>query len=392
MSFAKRQLELRDRGWDATDDLVCSDCVDDEDLTAKIAVAEQPDETCTFCGRTSAANIDALMEPFIAGVRRVYERAVEELPWDSSEGGWQAASVIDSHDLVGMFEEYLTGPGLADAVRGMLNDEDWVERDWAVPLADEALRESWDRFVRQVKYETRFVFWRLPIKVEHAPGEIPPSQILEAVGQLVDIFPETLTTEVGPDTLLWRARPHDAATPLKTGASLGTAPVEFSKPNRMSPAGIPMFYGALDAATAELEACQDTEHENISVGAFRASGVLKLLDLTHLPPVPSIFADNGDERPQWTFLHYFTKQLRQKPVLPDVDYVPTQVVTEYFLRVFGDGDFFDGVMYHSDVTGGDTCVVVDVRNDGCVDIELGWDSGDKLRLALDVSTLDTKKI
>jgi len=300
--------------------------------------------------------------------------------------------VIDSCDLVGIFEEYLTGPGLADAVRRSLNDEEWVQRDWAVPLADEALRDSWDHFVRQVKYETRFVFWRLPIEPDHPPGEIPPSQILEAVGQLVDIFPETLTIEVEPDTLLWRARPHNAATSAKTGADLGTAPLESFKSNRLSPVGIPMFYGALDAVTAELEACQDKKDEYVTTGAFRASRFLKLLDLTSLPRVPSIFADNADERPQWTFLDYFARQLRQKPVQSDIDYVPTQVVTEFFLRVYGEGDFFDGVMYHSDVTGGDRCVVVDVRNDGCVDIESGWDSCDQLRLGLDVSTVATKRL
>jgi hypothetical protein len=34
--------------------------------------------------------------------------------------------------------------------------------------------------------------------------------------------------------------------------------------------------------------------------------------------------------------------LRAKPELEEIDYVPTQVVTEYFLKVFGDGGLAGG--------------------------------------------------
>ena len=104
---------------------------------------------------------------------------------------------------------------------------------------------------------------------------------------------------------------------------------------------------------------------------------------------PSIFAPNGAERPQWTFLHYFARTLRAKPELPEIDYVPTQVVTEYFLKVFGQGRFFDGLQYMSDVDGGDRCVVIDVANSGCVDLEQGWTDSSRLQLALLPDTLRT---
>jgi hypothetical protein len=63
-------------------------------------------------------------------------------------------------------------------------------------------------------------------------------------------YPERLTAEMEPNVKLWRARPHDAHEEVAPAAELGTTPVSKSRSNRMSPAGIPMFYCAFDERTA----------------------------------------------------------------------------------------------------------------------------------------------
>jgi hypothetical protein len=368
VGMAKRWMEEQDaQGWSFTDSFVCWRCVDEPVLRGTLLAQETPEQECSFCGISPAAPLGALLGPFVKGLRRRYDRAGDELPWDGREGGYQG-DTIDTWDLVGEFDDVLVGDGLLDAVRDAIDDEVWVAKDWAIPAVDEQLTKAWDRFCEAVKFETRYVMWRKPAEVDHRePGEIDPSRVLDAIGDLVDIFHEYLTTEVEPATPLWRARPHGPGDDVGSATELGTTPVDKSQANRMSPAGIPMFYGAYDPDTAIAEATEGKGDPLVTVGAFHVAATAKLLDLTHLKPVPSIFADDGDERGKWQFLHHFERSLRVRAAKDQIDYVPTQIVTEYFLRIFGGGRYFDGIQYTSDVVAGRTCIVLNVRNEACLD-------------------------
>lgn len=387
MSMTKRFFEqVKEQGWQAGGESVCTDCVAEKALQTHIRDAATAELTCTFCNATPAAPIEALLEPFMVGVRREFEHAGDSVYWDGREGGYQAPT-LDSWDLVtDHYAHLFVGTGLLETVRDALAEEVWVARDWAWSSPDEALTESWDSFCQILKYEMRYVIWRRSQEheehEEHEGDRIAPARILEAVGQLVDYYPEWLTADIETDCKLWRARPHEADEWVESAKDLGTTPVDRSRSNRMSPAGIPMFYAAFDPRTAALEAVQETDKPRVTTAAFVLAGRAKVLDLTNLKEIPSIFAANGDERPQWQFLHHFARTLRAKPEVQEIDYVPTQVVTEYFLKVFGDGAFFDGLQYTSDVDGGDRCVVLNVRNDGCVEIAEGWDDTADLRLGL----------
>jgi HEPN/RES N-terminal domain 1/RES domain len=383
VELTKRHMEqVEEQGWAAGDESVCTVCVSEESLEAAIRLAETTDVACSFCGASPAGPIEALLAPFMAGVRREFEHAADSVYWDGREGGYQAPT-LDSWDLIDHYADIFVGDGLLEVIRDAVLDETWVASDWAWSSRDEALTESWDTFCHIIKYETRYVIWRQRSETQNGgSGAIPPARILDAVGDLVDLYPEWLTAEIDPSVRLWRARPHDADEQVESASDLGTTPVAKSRSNRMSPAGIPMFYGAFDARTAALEAVQGTDKAISSTAAWVVSVPAKVLDLTNLQPIPSVFAPNGDERPQWIFLHYFARSLRAKVELEDIDYVPTQVVTEYFLRIFGEGSFFDGLQYMSDVEGGGRCVVMDVRNEGCVEAEGAWDAGRNLLLGL----------
>jgi hypothetical protein len=109
-----------------------------------------------------------------------------------------------------------------------------------------------------------------------------------------------------------------------------------------------MFYGAEDAGIA----IEEIRSDFASVATFATERTLRILDLATLPPIPSIFIDEVTRREvaALRFLHRFTWLIRQPVERRErtvLDYLPTQVFSE-FLRdhVFEDGTM-DGVRYPS---------------------------------------------
>lgn len=102
---------------------------------------------------------------------------------------------------------------------------------------------------------------------------------------------------------------------------------------------------------------------------------LLVIDLTELPAVPSLYEpDRRGDRPWIAFLHRFAEEVR-KPIDRDerehLEYVPTQIVTEYFRHVYGveHEQPVDGIIYRSAVRGGGRCIVLFVDNDDCGDVK-----------------------
>jgi hypothetical protein len=194
--------------------------------------------------------------------------------------------------------------------------------------------------------------------------------------QLGDIFRRfQLFAEPSIDTEYFRARIFAPGARPTTAADLGTAPRDAAiYPNRMSPAGIPMFYAALDEDTAVVETFDPSrsgKHE-IALARFRSIRPLTFLDLTSLPEIPSDFdrENHGAQQPL-RFLWSFARELAH-PVARDerahTEYVPTQVVTEFIrhrFRPVDDGPTLDGVLYSSSKERGSVAVVVFANPEHC---------------------------
>jgi hypothetical protein len=101
----------------------------------------------------------------------------------------------------------------------------------------------------------------------------------------------------------------------------------------------------------------------------------------------------GGFRRQLLFLHRFVKQLsdRARPQYEQIDYVPTQILTEYLLRVYEKGRLVHGLLYASSITGG-MSAVLDVANDRCVEQAPAWRAGDALRLGLVSTSVESRKL
>jgi hypothetical protein len=150
----------------------------------------------------------------------------------------------------------------------------------------------------------------------------------------------------------------DADHHFSTLDDLGPTPIKFAKyANRMSPAGIPMFYATEDTITAIKEVWNGKVGVKLSVATFKTKNPCSILDFCTLPPVPTIFKRDAtvEQIDALSFLRRFVRDISQpvsKSEKEHIEYVPTQILTEYFRHIFKtkDGQSIMGLKYPSSYT------------------------------------------
>jgi RES domain-containing protein len=365
---AKREWdEAQERGWSAPDDVfVCPECVEDPYLKDYIRLhAVAP--TCSFCGGTAnediAAALEVLMEPIADAVMYHFNDPSDAgVPWDDG------AFVVEptGTDDVLMSLPLECNDDLFEAVAGCFTNDCWVRAaggHWSSSHEHEVLADSWGSFVSTVRHQTRFHFHLSPTSPVAGPQEFAPGSFLPVLGKLITTY--GLVRRIPMETPLFRARVRATGdTWGLTADQLGAPPPERARAGRMNPAGIPYLYVALDEATALAETVSSPPVEVI-VATFRASRELTVIDLSNLPPLPSVFdQERRMDREGLMFLEAFVREI-SKPVRKDgaehIDYVPSQVVCEYFAQVFkaaDPGGRIDGLLYPSAVRpGGENLVL-----------------------------------
>lgn len=351
------------RGYASSEKTVCPEHVNDAALKQLIR-DYATEESCSYCDRSGvgdepiAAAFDDFMARFMVGVHHCYARADDEGVM-LDDGEYIGATTYTS-DEVAEDIMYAAVRGYSDAtqdalladIQAVMIPDTWVQRNWQWPSDEERLSYSWDAFKALVKHRTRFLFIRWPSRYPHDPDEMSPLEFFDTLVNLLHSLPE-VTVDVDVDTPLYRGRMYLAEPDLaKCGAKeLGPAPIDRAGANRMSPAGISMFYGATDIDTAVAEIGAHSSHPWAVVGEFKPARALRVIDLSHLPALPSIFDFNETTRANYdgiAFLHQFVKDLTL-PIILDgrehIEYVPTQVVTEYLRYSFPAP--LDGLMFPS---------------------------------------------
>lgn len=369
-------LEQYERGYSEAEGEICADCVSDPALRKWIE-ANLTSIQCTFCGAESECAIAASFDDFVgvvrAGIAFDWNHPDSEgIMYISAEGGYQAP-VSDSWEV---FADYdiSEDSDVIEALIDSIGNDGWVEREFYRGDDSQRLVWGWDWFKHVTKHQTRYLF--LDPKADDR-DDIPASQMLDAIAEVIakDLGGFELIKAIGPDTDLFRIRVGDEA--YDTAATIGPPPAEYAnQSNRMSPAGIPMFYSAFNIDTARFETLDPTAHidQILSIGVFRPMRDLKVLDLANLPDIPSVF--DPDAHPlihPLRFLHAFVGDLVQ-PIAHDgrehIEYVPTQIVTEFFRRGFCDSDDrpLDGLIYMSSRNGEPACVLF-CENDQCAEAD-----------------------
>jgi hypothetical protein len=351
-------MQIEEQGRSPTPDKwVCDHCINEPFLARKVSDAVTSTQVCSFCEQHPAAELDVLVEAFMVGVFARYDDAYGTLPYDSEDGQY-IGRTLETWELIGEYcHIFGDSPGLQDAVCEAVHDRTWSDSYYWHHSPSEGLLGVWNQFCESVKYESRYVFWLRQDwqEPDYEYGSIPRGQFLTTLSQFIDDYGLYRTTDIGHT--YWRARTHSEDAPSLDAKELGTAGREHAKQaNRMSPAGIPMFYGAEDLDTAIQESLVRTSDTHVSAASFIATQHATLIDLRseRLPEPPSEFdTERASERTSILFLRDFLKQLTEpvRSSFEQIDYVPTQIVTEYLLKVHQhEGASAHGLLYTSAVT------------------------------------------
>ena len=340
---------------------VCVNCFGDPGLVEFIrehAIAEE----CSFCLHKDdvpiAAAIDTVADYFMECVFQEYDLAANQLGWESAEGGWVGEDSCDAEELalhvIGLEFPQDNQDDLLPHLFGDHFDDDWCPRN-AYGLNDQQrVQFSWEHFCEVVMHQRRYFF----LDDEGKPYDrevYSPGEVLRTIfdyAQRVNLFRELPT-----GTALLRARWEGCEPRWNSPEELGPPPAEkANQPNRMSPAGIPMFYACDDEDTALKETAIGAGY--FAIGQFETLRAATLLDLTAIPRFPSLFdpvPDSAEVLPRTVlgFLHHVAGEV-SRPIergeRVHVDYVPTQVVTEFIRgQLTWRNSRVDGIRYRSSV-------------------------------------------
>lgn len=365
---------------------VCSDCFGDESI--KQFVRDRAASTsCDFCARQSTSPTAAPWEAVVAFIREGLESwwttDLNDLPIEPFDE--EGTPLLPSYDTRWLLEgermiareNAVPSPIGCEAVLEALEQaiqDVWYDQSLTDKELFGALVLQWSDFEYRVQRRSRF-FFSTPLKGDpeiFESDQFPTADLLDELGSLVR--QTNLVMPLPSGTSFFRARQHRPEDHIKTGDDLGPPP--FSKAhfsNRMSPAGIVMFYGAKERETALHEVCDVSRigETELAVGRFKTAATFKVVDLTRLPALPSIFDRNNRAMIFGIrFVHRFVEELK-RPIIKDgrehVEYVPTQVVTEYFRHAFVDkeGEPVQGILYPSSVANGGICCVLFFEADQC---------------------------
>lgn len=371
-------IRADDIGWMPRheDKYVCFSCIEDSALQ-DVVKSHVKTNYCPYCGKRSrkliAAPLDVVTEHMAECISQVYTDPAEVLPYESSEGGYQG-TVYDTEEL---FEEIgfcVKNDELFDDIRSSFVRDAWTEENWLSLAPDERKFYGWEDFKEALKHKRRYTFWSMDDEKEQKwhPDYMPVGRVLDEIAKAIQSAEMFKLMKRG--TMIWRVRIHKNNEVLDKDMDFTTPPPEKAvQANRMSPAGVPMFYGAEDFETALIETVEPTNvREMVATGGcFRTFVKLLFLDLANLPPIPSFFdAEKTDLRNNLLFISRFVSDLAE-PIQKDghehIEYVPTQAFTEYirWMMKSSDGLPIDGIIYRS-TRNGKICYVLFCEQDECV--------------------------
>ncbi|EKS33888.1 HEPN-associated N-terminal domain-containing protein [Afipia clevelandensis] len=355
------------------DEFVCAECFNDQGMK-DFCNAYAEENECSFCGTKNKEPIAAPLDDVISHINACIHHHFDDpanagLPFESAEGGYQGSTYYTSEvfDELGLDFPQDRDGRLYNAISAGVDNDLWSEAEPFRLSSDQRLQFSWENFCRIIKHELRFFFLRPQRNRSLYDDEdelFSPERILHTIFKFAESANGFVTLPAG--TKLFRARyqPKDAS--YFSASTLGPPPVDHAiKTNRMSPPGVVMTYAAEDKETALAETADSPG--TFVVAEFANDRDLMILDLTRIPEVPSFFAELSDTmeydpRPRLNFLHNISREI-SRPIARDdrvhVEYVPTQVVTEYVRTAIEiNGQKVDGIRYNSSRRHAATAIVL----------------------------------
>lgn len=346
--------------WREIKKYVCVRCVPDKFLKRLICKNVQQ-QRCDYCNterlRNIAAPVSILMEPIVFAFKRHFSDPVHGGCFNDREASDFIRPLSTGEALQELLPEWGDDDNSSDLLLNHIakafQNELWIKAPDGMYMGEhehEAMTWSWEAFARMIKHEQRF-FFHVQNQDRSTQSYIPPSEMLPTLGGLVNRL--GLVTQVDSGTQLFRARIRDADANWPLDAEqLGAPPLQKASAGRMNPAGISYLYLALDKATALAETVSRPPN-TVVVGCWTIENSKIVVDLTHLPEEPSVFDEAGQRnREELLFLNEFVVDIQksiQKNNNEHIEYLPSQVVSEYFSQIFRSENNvrIDGLMYRS---------------------------------------------
>jgi hypothetical protein len=337
----EEMMAAEDRGYWHIEGNVCLSCISDQDLR-DLHAKHQAIGTCDFCenGETSIAHAQIIQEQVIKSLLSDYQDIEDAgAPYETREGGYQ----IQHNEACDIISENLTGvvsDELCSVIAESIGDIHWCERDWVLLSPQKRLQYGWNEFCDTVKHRLRFSFaWAKGTDGPNHPDHTSPYKTLVKLGDFIDSY--NLITIISAGTLIYRVR-VDKEHYFTSLDDLGTPHHQKAASNRMSPAGIPMFYGAIDIETAIQETWDGEKSAKASIATLRLKNDINVISLENLPRHPGYWSNPGrDTLAVIGFLHELAKDM-SKPAdrgsKVDLEYAPTQIVSEYLTKARYDGN------------------------------------------------------
>jgi len=259
-------------------------------------------------------------------------------------------------------------------ISGELTEEYWTRKELYTPTLNETYAKSWSEFKYIIKHKVRFMFFEEVGKIGAPSYEnySDPYSILmnfrEAIlkHNLIVKFPTG-------DLHVYRSRMHKKQKNQLNHKELGPPPDNCAQANRLSPAGIPMFYCALEEETSIIEVIDINKPDYfISTASFSNLKPLTLIDFSQIEWCSIFDTENVEKRETFILLQQFIEDLI-KPISNDgsqhIDYVPTQVVTEFLKKSFKTDldEEIHGFFYESSKSKGNTNVVLFFNQENITD-------------------------
>lgn len=373
MGWVKNKMkEMQDNGdWpsrDLADKYVCTCHFQDKYLNG-IIESHGEQGTCSYCGKHhTVCNMETLCEQIVwkiglyfnplddAGLylaNGAYDDEQEVIPGFKRIGEYIVPEDLTYFDSV---DELMDGLDLTtddddlnNDIKSCFSTEQWISSDFDEEDRSIKYGNQWERFVKSVTHRGRFTFLATPEFrniIQEKEGH--SDDILSVLSDL--IIEQGLVKTLAKGTKLYRARKVDDVKAEYRFEDITSPPDNLAFPNRMSPAGISMFYASFEKKTATNE-CVGGDSPGLIVGTFKTAKDLQVIDLTTIPE-QSFWVNNWQEN---QFLHHFNENITKKVDPKDTNhlqYIPTQVFTEFLRYMFKDskGHQIDGLVYGSSKT------------------------------------------
>tara|TARA_R110002167_G_scaffold148089_3_gene340836 strand:- start:460 stop:1629 length:1170 start_codon:yes stop_codon:yes gene_type:complete len=305
---------------------------------------------CSYCGKKRVViELESVLEILANGLNHIYEDPADGrfLERDSEYG--YGGNVMPFYDVWwnDPFDLRIEDNQLLEDIYNQLEtDQLYCKRD-EFGSHEDFLHDLWNHFKSVLKHKARFAF--------HFPNTFKrwnlsdPADILHQVEYA--ILRNDMITELPENSEIYRTRQHQRKDEVFEASHIASLPNFLNKTSgRMNAAGISLFYCSQNKSLTikEVVSKRRTSNPYYTTAIFKNNQKLRLVDLTKLPDIPSIFdTENNRFRDIIFFMKTFMKEISLpiKNKNSVLDYLPTQVVTEY-LRYSTDLDV-QGMVYWS---------------------------------------------